>query len=110
MAVHLSPVLGSLDDGEATEAAGVWVGVSGEGGLGPPRAIKRSRSWRRSLKSMRIKSPPGGRNSWSGLAGGSSRAKPEPVEDVERLYAQIGRLQMEVEWLKKSYPVRVTLG
>jgi transposase-like protein len=33
---------------------------------------------------------------------GRSRAKPEPTEDVEQLYAQIGRLQMEVEWLKKK--------
>lgn len=33
---------------------------------------------------------------------GRSRAKPEPAEDIEQLYAQIGRLQMEVEWLKKK--------
>lgn len=36
------------------------------------------------------------------FADGRSRARPEPTEDVEQLYAQIGRLQMEVEWLKKK--------
>ncbi len=43
---------------------------------------------------------------WEGcaelFADGRSRRRDETVPDAEELFAQIGRLKMEVEWLKKK--------
>lgn len=35
---------------------------------------------------------------------GRSSKKPEGTADEQQLYEQIGRLKMEVEWLKKNLP------
>jgi len=32
----------------------------------------------------------------------NSSVKPDASKDVDRLYNQIGRLQMEIEWMKKK--------
>lgn len=46
---------------------------------------------------------------WDGsaelFADGRSRRRDETTPDAEELFAQIGRLKMEVEWLKKKSAV-----
>ena len=42
------------------------------------------------------------------FADGRKRSKEDNDANEEELYAQIGRLKMELEWLKKSFRIRLT--